>query len=90
MTVWRGGRGVKAPYQTTHVRIPVEIKDQVEKLSKAFKAGSQQETNEFVSFDEAVGIARKILREKKSASHSLAKLLTVIYGEKVDLKELRE
>ena len=90
MTVWRGGRGVKAPYQTTHVRIPVEIKDQVEKLSKAFKDGNQQEMNELLSFDEAVETARKILREKKSASHSLARLLTVIYGEKIEVKELKE
>ncbi|MBD0388108.1 MAG: hypothetical protein ICV54_16755, partial [Nostoc sp. C3-bin3] len=43
MTVWRGGRGVKAPYESTHVRIPLPIKDKVEALSKAYKDGTIDE-----------------------------------------------
>lgn len=34
-----GGRGKKAPYETTHVRIPVDIKDRVEKLKEQFILG---------------------------------------------------
>jgi deoxyribodipyrimidine photolyase-like uncharacterized protein len=32
-----GGRGKKAPYETTHVRIPVDLKAQVEKLVEEFR-----------------------------------------------------
>lgn len=32
-----GGRGKKAPYETTHVRIPVDLKSQVEKLVEDFR-----------------------------------------------------
>lgn len=84
MTVWRGGRGVKAPYETTHVRIPVAIKEQVENLSKAYKDGSFQDS-EVLSFDEAVELARKIVKQKKSARTSLQSLLTSLYKKDVCL-----
>jgi hypothetical protein len=32
-----GGRGKKAPYETTHVRIPVDLKPQVELLVEEFR-----------------------------------------------------
>jgi hypothetical protein len=32
-----GGRGKKAPYETTHVRIPVDLKPQVEVLIEQFR-----------------------------------------------------
>lgn len=32
-----GGRGKKAPYETTHVRIPVDLKSKVEKLVEAYR-----------------------------------------------------
>ena len=32
-----GGRGKKAPYKTTHVRIPVDLKPQVELLIEEFR-----------------------------------------------------
>jgi hypothetical protein len=85
MAVWRGGRGVKAPYETTHVRIPVPIKDRVEELSKAFKDGSLGEKSEPMSLDEAVIAAREILRKKKSARVSMETLLTSIYGKEICL-----
>jgi hypothetical protein len=34
-----GGRGKKAPYETVGVRIPVPIKDQVEKLAESYRKG---------------------------------------------------
>jgi hypothetical protein len=93
MTVWRGGAGVKAPYETTHVRIPSAIKEQVEQLSKAYKErvlqGEEQATlpdgDQLMSFDEAVEISRKILRRKKSAKVSLESLLTSLYKREVCL-----
>jgi FtsZ-binding cell division protein ZapB len=38
MTVWRGGAKHKAPYDSTHVRVPVPIKLQVEALINEFRA----------------------------------------------------
>lgn len=34
-----GGRGKKAPYETTHVRVPVPIKDRVEHLKELYING---------------------------------------------------
>lgn len=85
MTVWRGGRGVKAPYESTHVRVPVPIKDRVEVLCKAFKDGRLDDENSFPTLDESVETARKILKQKKSARISLESLLTSIYGQDICL-----
>lgn len=38
MAVWRGGAKHKAPYDSTHVRVPVPIKPQVEALINEFRA----------------------------------------------------
>lgn len=85
MSVSKGGRGIKAPYETTHVRIPVDIKDQVERLSQAFKEGITEKPSQPVSLDEALSIAKNVLRQKKSARVSIEKLLTSIYGVDVTL-----
>lgn len=86
MAVPKGGRGHKAPYETTHVRVPVPIKDEVERLILAFK---DDEVNTSVSHPialaEATVLAKKILTQKKSARVSIENLLTAIYGEKVTL-----
>lgn len=86
MTVWRGGRGVKAPYESTHVRIPLPIKDKVEALSKAYKDGTIDELeSQVMELDKAVESARAILKQKKSARVSLENLLKAIYGQDVCL-----
>lgn len=86
MSVWRGGRGVKAPYESTHVRIPVPIKDKVEQLSQAYKDGKLDELEpQFMSLENAVEIARSLLTHRKSARVSMEKLLKEIYGEDVTL-----
>jgi len=36
MTYTKGGRGVKAPYESTHARIPAPLKETVQALSKAY------------------------------------------------------
>ena len=81
-----GGRGVKAPYETTHVRVPVPIKADVERLIDQFKEGGNTEAeNLLTNIDNAVAIAKGILLSKKSARVSMEKLLTAIYGETVKL-----
>lgn len=82
MAVWKGGRGVKAPWTTTHVRIPEPIKVRVEAMSQAFKDG---ELNEPIAYDEALEVAQAILKKKKSARVSMESLLTAIYGKEITL-----
>ena len=36
-TIARGGRGNNAPYDTTHQRIPVQVKPVVDKIIKAYR-----------------------------------------------------
>ncbi|KAM3104927.1 hypothetical protein [Phormidesmis sp. 146-33] len=147
-----GGRGNKAPYESTHVRVPIPIKSEVQALIDEFREKysgqankpltalrSQDLENEkddgledddlehddphrysdseiiktqwkmiqdlrleieslnlrldkansLTSLDEAKDSARSILRSKKSASQSLAKLLTSIYQVEVTVENLR-
>jgi hypothetical protein len=136
-----GGRGNQAPYDTTHVRIPVPIKELVQAASKYYREtlflptlnvvtplatgddDNQEddnrsdpsdletiqsqaqmiqsyaseihylkhkidELNSLTSLEEAKESARSILRGKKSASKSIAKLLTGIYQTEVIEKDL--
>ncbi len=34
-----GGRGHKAPYQTMTIRIPIDVKQQVEEIAERFRSG---------------------------------------------------
>lgn len=83
MTVYKGGRGIKAPYKTTLIRIPIDIKERVKYLSQAFKEGSL--SNESISLDKAIEVAEGILNENRSLKLSLENLLTVIYGKSISL-----
>lgn len=81
-----GGRGIKAPYESTHVRVPTPIKPEVEKLIQRFYEGGDIEDKKVLtSLDDAVVTAKNILLQKKSARVSMSKLLTAIYGENVAL-----
>jgi predicted RNase H-like nuclease (RuvC/YqgF family) len=135
-----GGRGNKAPYESTHVRVPVPIKSQVQALIDEFREhqtleprkpltsldddGDEEEDdrsdpsdletiksqaemiqryvleiqslkrevdklNSLTSLDESVELARSILKAKKSASQSIAKLLTGIYQVDVPIDDLK-
>jgi hypothetical protein len=81
-----GGRGNKAPYETTHVRVPTPIKPEIERLIEEFREGrTQQQENPLTSLEDVILTAREILKQKKSARVSIEKLLTVIYGQNVTL-----
>lgn len=93
----KGGRGHKAPYESTHVRVPVPLKAKVDKLIEEYRElvlnGNQPEREAFncadamslTSLDEAIGLAHEILKQKKSAKVSLEKLLTALYKGEVKL-----
>jgi Arc/MetJ-type ribon-helix-helix transcriptional regulator len=77
-----GGRGHKAPYTTTHVRVPEPVKTEVERLVADYKAECP---GRYVSRDELIEICQAILIQKKSAKQSLNKLLTTLFSEDVTL-----
>jgi hypothetical protein len=150
MTVWRGGAKNKAPYESTHVRVPVPIKLKVEALINEFRASidgfnkgetqrpkssltSSEEAEEeekdeeednaepsdleiiksqaetirtyaseihflkykleqvslLTSLEDAKENAKKILKAKKSASQSVAKLLSSIYQVEITTDDLK-
>jgi tetrahydromethanopterin S-methyltransferase subunit A len=138
-----GGRGLKAPYETTHVRVPLPIKADVQALIDEFRERqtgqpkkpltsleveeeeetdeeedscepsdletikSQAETirryaieihalkrdldnlNSLTSLEGAKQAAKAILKAKKSASQSVAKLLSNIYQTEIMIEDLK-
>jgi hypothetical protein len=86
----KGGRGLKAPYDTTHLRVPVPIKDKIQRIIDAYKESldpnlDTSENKKLLTPNEAIEIAQTILSQKKSAKVSMGKLLTAIYGENIVL-----
>lgn len=87
MTKPVGGRGKKAAYVTTHVRVPEPIKLEVDRLIQRYhQAYSDESTNLVTSLSEAMIVAKGILTQKKSARVSMEKLLTALYKTEVQLK----
>lgn len=113
----KGGRGKKADYESTHVRIPEPLKLRVEELKRMWFEGQldfhdeciardarlareyenlltgkenehDSESNPLPSLETAIEESRKILKSKKSARESLAKLLTALYGVEVSKENL--
>jgi hypothetical protein len=95
MTKPVGGRGYKAPYTTTHVRVPTDIKPQVEALIDNYRSelfGVRQTnllttttTNSLPTLEEGIELAQEVLDRKQSARKSIALLLKAIYGKEVSL-----
>lgn len=97
-----GGRGIKAPYETTHMRIPIPLKEQIEVIVEDYKEQVTKNinlltsyqissnSNPLTSLEDAKQIAKKLVKSKKSASQSLAKLLSELYQVEVKVEDLRE
>lgn len=82
----KGGRGNKAPYTSTHVRVPDALLSEVETLKRRyFNPDEEQAIKPLTSIEDAMAIAKEILLHKKSARYSLEKLLTALYGGDVTL-----
>ncbi len=88
MNIPRGGRGHKAPYQTVVMRVPLELHPEFEfEVNRYREQTLKGEQPTFrkpsLSLSEAKEEAKKILKGRKSAKKSLAKLLQVLYEEEV-------
>lgn len=96
----KGGRGIKAPYNTTIVRVPDPILTVVQKNIDIYR---EAVLNGLMPYDQslqdyaetqgymhatkwqAISEAEKILKQKKSARESLTKLLQLLFEDK-DIK----
>lgn len=88
----KGGRHKNAPYETTHVRVPVALKDYVKQLSDEYKISLEKGTNEDfinslskpVNEKKLISLSQQLLKlrqQKKSIKTVLDNLLTAILGE---------
>ena len=91
-TINKGGRYNKAFYKTTHVRIPVELKEVVQSLSNDYKLTCKVPSLEPIPVsqltltkEEAIALANQLVKSKKGAKHCLEKLLTTLYSPPVIL-----
>lgn len=101
MTKLVGGRGHKAPYETTHIRVPVPLKADVEKLIEGYRAqvlGREDVRKAYknlvsdhkLDLEAAKALAQKLLRAKVSKTETVAKLLSAIYEEEITASNLSE
>lgn len=90
----KGGRGIKAPYETTHLRIPLPIKAEIEKLIDNYRAsvidGIEPENNGIIPLQDAIELCQKLMRAKTTKIDSFCKLLTAIYKTDVSKDDLTE
>lgn len=90
-----GGRGKKAPYETTHIRVPLPLKAVTQAMIDNYRWTEhipsiddlkQKEVKTEPCYEEvAIGLAKDILKNKKSAKLSMEKLLSTIYGKDITL-----
>lgn len=86
-----GGRGKVAPYQTTHIRVPLPIKDRVQELIENYRQsldGEVSSQDDRMTVEKAKKLAIKLLRSKTSKAETVAKLLTSIYGTEISKDDL--
>ena len=94
MTKPLGGRGVKAPYTTTHMRVPLPLRAEFETRIESYReyllTSNECDTIEksLTGLSEAIEEAKLIVRSKKSARQAMARLLTAIYGTVVTFEDL--
>ena len=87
-----GGRGKKAPYETTHLRVPIPIKSEIKKLIENYRLsvvdGLEFSKDNLMPVEDAKALTKKLLRAKVSKTDTVIKLLTSIYGVEISKDEL--
>ncbi|MBE9013598.1 hypothetical protein IQ250_25725 [Pseudanabaenaceae cyanobacterium LEGE 13415] len=96
-----GGRGIKAPYESTHVRVPVPIKPQIDDVIERFREAVTQDLNLLTGYDiyqninpltgleNAKKLAIKHLKAKREKHQMMANLLSDLYQTEVRAEELK-
>jgi hypothetical protein len=89
-----GGRGKKAPYQTTIKRIPIDLESQIDSLIESYRLkaieGTESDPIGMMSVTDAKQLAKKLLKAKMSKLDTVVKLVTGIYNEPIDKQELTD
>ena len=82
----KGGRGKRAPYETTVVRVPDPVLEQVEAICDAYRNGEflpeQKPVTDFETIKDQIDEWRK---SAKVGKEKLKNLLQLMYGVDVDL-----
>jgi hypothetical protein len=63
-----GGRGHKAPYQTMTIRIPIDVKEQVEEIVERFRSGNLELTQTDNSDNNRISQLTAIIERYKKIS----------------------
>jgi hypothetical protein len=88
----KGGRGKRVPYTSVTVRVPEELKAQVEELVEAYRLfileGIETEQEALLPIDQAKALAKELLAGRSTRKDMAAKLITSIYGEEVKPEDL--
>jgi hypothetical protein len=63
-----GGRGHKAPYQTMTIRIPIDVKEQVEEIVEKFRDDLEMGVTRVDPDDDKISKLSKIIDKYKLAS----------------------
>ena len=80
--VWKGGPAHRAPYRTTHVRVPVPIKDQVQALVDLFK---REALEDYPASDSVNDYPRLPIVAEKQAAPDIDAAIAIL-TEALDLK----
>jgi hypothetical protein len=89
----RGGRGQRAPYETTTVRVPKPILSDVEQLIGQYRAqvlgGENMVSDQKLDLEAAIIKSQELLGDKKASKKvTIKKLLEAIYGQQIKLENL--
>lgn len=84
-----GGRGHRAPYETTHLRVPVPIKAHLEEIIDQYRQSLEdgppiQKDQAIPSLEDSLAMAEKLIRAKTTKVETIKKLLTYIYKQDVN------
>lgn len=82
----KGGRGKKAPYETTVVRVPDPVLEQVEAICDSYRNGEvASETKPVTDFEAIRAEIDEWRKQAKVGKEKLKNLLQLIYGVDVEL-----
>jgi hypothetical protein len=82
----KGGRGKKAPYETTVVRVPDPVLEQVEAICDAYRNSQElPDSKPVTAFEDIRQEVDEWRKSTKVGKEKLQNLLQLIYGIDIDL-----
>jgi len=82
----KGGRGKRAPYETTVVRVPNPVLEQVEEICDAYRNSQElPDSKPVTAFEDIRQQVDEWRKSTKVGKDKLKNLLQLIYGVDIDL-----